>query len=43
MNKSFLIGRLVRDPETRVTLSGITVTRFYGELTEQELVMAKIK
>ncbi len=27
-NKAFLIGRLVRDPETRVTLSGITVTRF---------------
>jgi single-strand DNA-binding protein len=27
-NKSFLIGRLVRDPETRVTTSGITVTRF---------------
>ncbi len=27
-NKSFLIGRLVRDPETRVTLSGVSVTRF---------------
>jgi len=27
-NKSFLIGRLVRDPETRVTVSGITVSRF---------------
>jgi single-strand DNA-binding protein len=27
-NKAFLIGRLVRDPEMRVTLSGITVTRF---------------
>ena len=27
-NKCFLIGRLVRDPEMRVTLSGITVTRF---------------
>ena len=27
-NKVFLIGRLVRDPEMRVTLSGITVTRF---------------
>ncbi|MBT3582362.1 single-stranded DNA-binding protein [Candidatus Woesearchaeota archaeon] len=27
-NKAFLIGRLTRDPETRVTLSGITVTRF---------------
>jgi single-strand DNA-binding protein len=28
LNKAFLIGRLVRDPEMRVTLSGITVTRF---------------
>jgi len=28
VNKAFLIGRLVRDPETRVTLSGISVTRF---------------
>ncbi|MFC1755488.1 single-stranded DNA-binding protein [Thermoproteota archaeon] len=27
-NKAFLIGRLVRDPEARVTLSGVTVTRF---------------
>jgi single-strand DNA-binding protein len=27
-NKAFLIGRLVRDPEMRVTPSGITVTRF---------------
>lgn len=27
-NKAFLIGRLVRDPETRVTLSGVSVTRF---------------
>jgi single-strand DNA-binding protein len=27
-NKSFLIGRLVRDPEMKVTTSGITVTRF---------------
>ena len=27
-NKVFLIGRLVRDPEMRVTLSGVTVTRF---------------
>lgn len=27
-NKAFLIGRLVRDPETRVTMSGISVTRF---------------
>lgn len=27
-NKVFLIGRLVRDPETKVTPSGITVTRF---------------
>ncbi|MSR88482.1 MAG: single-stranded DNA-binding protein [Candidatus Margulisbacteria bacterium] len=27
-NKCFLIGRLVRDPEMRVTLSGVTVTRF---------------
>lgn len=27
-NKAFLIGRLVRDPETRVTVSGIAVTRF---------------
>jgi single-strand DNA-binding protein len=27
-NKSFLIGRLVRDPEARVTTSGIAVTRF---------------
>jgi len=27
-NKVFLIGRLVRDPETRVTASGITVARF---------------
>lgn len=28
VNKVFLIGRLVRDPEMKVTLSGITVTRF---------------
>lgn len=27
-NKSFLIGRLVRDPEMRVTSSGIAVTNF---------------
>jgi len=27
-NKVFLIGRLVRDPEIRVTVSGITVARF---------------
>lgn len=27
-NKAFLIGRLTRDPEMKVTLSGITVTRF---------------
>ena len=27
-NKAFLIGRLVRDPETRVTMSGISITRF---------------
>ena len=27
-NKVFLIGRLVRDPESRVTTSGITLTRF---------------
>lgn len=27
-NKAVLIGRLVRDPETRVTASGITLTRF---------------
>ena len=27
-NKVFLIGRLVRDPEMRVTASGITVCRF---------------
>ncbi len=27
-NKAFLIGRLVRDPESRVTSSGIAVTRF---------------
>ena len=27
-NKAFLIGRLVRDPEMRVTTSGISVTRF---------------
>jgi len=27
-NKAFLIGRLVKDPETRVTVSGINVTRF---------------
>lgn len=27
-NKVFLIGRLVRDPEVRVTLSGISVARF---------------
>ena len=27
-NKTFLIGRLVKDPETRVTVSGITVSRF---------------
>ena len=28
MNKCFLIGRLVRDPEARVTGSGISVTSF---------------
>ena len=28
MNKVFLIGRLVRDPEMRLTTSGIAVTRF---------------
>eukprot|EP01047_Picozoa_sp_COSAG01_P023600 COSAG01_NODE_1433_length_10317_cov_590.337366_3_plen_120_part_00 len=28
MNKTFLIGRLVRDPEARVTGSGISVTSF---------------
>ncbi len=27
-NKAVLIGRLVRDPEVRVTVSGITVARF---------------
>ncbi len=27
-NKTFLIGRLVRDPESRTTTSGITLTRF---------------
>lgn len=27
-NKCTLIGRLVRDPEMRVTMSGITVSRF---------------
>lgn len=27
-NKTFLIGRLVKDPEVRVTVSGITVARF---------------
>jgi len=27
-NRAVLIGRLTRDPETRVTTSGITVTRF---------------
>ncbi len=27
-NKAFLIGRLVRDPDTRVTMSGVTLTRF---------------
>ena len=27
-NKVFLIGRLVRDPEVRVTVSGITIARF---------------
>jgi single-strand DNA-binding protein len=27
-NKAFLIGRLVRDPEMRVTSSGIAVTNF---------------
>lgn len=27
-NKVFLIGRLTRDPESRVTTSGITLTRF---------------
>lgn len=27
-NKVFLIGRLVRDPESRTTASGISVTRF---------------
>ena len=28
LNKVFLIGRLVRDPEMRVTTSGIAVTQF---------------
>ena len=28
LNKAFLIGRLVRDPETRMTTSGISVTKF---------------
>lgn len=28
LNKVFLIGRLVRDPEMRVTTSGISVTQF---------------
>lgn len=28
MNKTILIGRLVKDPETRTTMSGITVTKF---------------
>lgn len=28
MNKVFLIGRLVRDPEMRLTSSGIAVSRF---------------
>jgi len=28
MNKVFLIGRLVRDPEMRLTTSGVAVTRF---------------
>ncbi|MBT5953231.1 single-stranded DNA-binding protein [bacterium] len=27
-NKAFLIGRLVKDPDMRTTVSGITVTRF---------------
>jgi single-strand DNA-binding protein len=27
-NKAFLIGRLVRDPEMRMTSSGIAITRF---------------
>jgi len=27
-NKVFLIGRLVRDPEVRVTVSGVTIARF---------------
>ena len=27
-NKAFLIGRLTKDPETRVTVSGIALTRF---------------
>jgi len=27
-NKAFLIGRLTRDPDVRVTLSGITTARF---------------
>lgn len=27
-NKAFLIGRLVRDPEMRMTSSGVAVTRF---------------
>ena len=27
-NKTFLIGRLVKDPESRVTTSGVTLTRF---------------
>ena len=28
INQCFLVGRLVRDPEMRLTLSGIAVTRF---------------
>ena len=27
-NKTFLIGRLTKDPEMRVTPSGVSVTRF---------------
>lgn len=27
-NKAFLIGRLVRDPDMRVTMSGVAITRF---------------
>lgn len=28
LNKCIIIGRLTRDPETRVTMSGISVSRF---------------